>query len=89
MDSVAATLAPDYVLSFYIYLIFGLCIFVTVLSGTTDGFLQSQVYSAVITELKLFSNSYICFKSSTYVKLIGIIINNLDHASHIFCLILF
>ena len=60
------------------------CIFVTFLSRTTDILLQPEVYSAVITELKLVRNSYICFKSSTSVKLIGMI-KNLDHLSGIFC----
>ena len=62
MHSVAETIASDYVLSLCIYLILGLYIFITVLSGTTDILLQLEVYSAVnLTEWKLvckFSHMY-------------------------------
>ena len=68
---------------FTIFLAF--CIFITFLSGTTGILLQPEVYLAVITELKLVRNSYICLKSSSYVKLIGITIKNLDHVSGMFC----
>ena len=97
---------------FVFTLFWAFCIFITVLSGTTDILLQPEVYSAVnLTEWKLvckFAHMYqepgslffpshgtgrregneVGIKSSTYVKPIGIIIKNLDHASRIFCLIL-